>query len=209
MEADPVPDEGSGARPRRPEAVCALDTPAARTLADLAAVHDDLQYVLLCCEQLVTTICGPATAPLRLEQHSALVEALWTAALVGYRRCFGTGVLTDEDVAGLELEGRVAEFHDGLTELRDHYVSVLVNPREDVSVGLVLGEDGTPQGVAVTSAPFPTIDDTMVRTLGRLTYALRAVVEQRMREAQQEVLAAGLALTPAQLADLPRVLVEN
>ncbi len=194
----------------RPSEILALDSAAARTLAELAAVHDDLQYVLLCCEQLVTTICGPATAPLRLEQHSALVEALWTGALVGYRRCFGNGTaLTDEDVAGLDLEGPVVEFHHGLTELRDHYVSMVVNPREDVSVGLVLGEDGRPGGVAVTSAPFPTVDDTMVRTLGRLAFALRGLVERRMAAAQQDVLTAGLEMSPDELADLPRVLVEN
>lgn len=197
--------------PERPKAVCRLDTPEAAVLADLAMAFDDLQYVLLCCEQLITAICGPATVPIRIETHSALVEALWTGALVGYTRCFSpkAGVLTDADVTRLELEGDVAQFHATIKKLRSHYVSLHVNPRDDVSIGMVLDGGDVPQGIAVTSAPRPTVDDTTVRTLGRLVYALSALVDSRMRQAQQVVLEAGLTMTPEDIRRLPQVLIED
>jgi hypothetical protein len=192
---------GNGAAPPpAPSSVRQLDLPEAAELARLAAVFEDLQYVLRCCEHLVSALAVPAPDP-------ALLEALWTGALVGYVRCFSarTSVLTDADLGELELDGDVAEFHGMVKKLRDHYASRHTNPREAFTIGAAQANDGTPNGVAVVSTPRPIVDDTTVRLLGRVAYALSGLLDARMQETQNRVLGAAGELTPVQLAKLPIV----
>ncbi|MFP5022306.1 hypothetical protein [Pseudonocardia phyllosphaerae] len=187
-----------------PTEVRRLDTPESAELARLAGVFDDLQYVLRCCEHLVTAVANP---------DPALVEALWTGALLGYARCFSgrTAVLTAKDLGELDLEGAVTseadveKIHKTLLNLRDHYASRHVNPREDYSVGVARGADGTPSGVAIVSAPRPAVDEQTVRLLGRIAYGLSALVDARMRKAQNDVLGVARDLTLDELNALPEV----
>jgi hypothetical protein len=183
-----------------PSAVRRLDGPEVEELARLAAVFEDLQYVLRCCEHLVSALAAPEPDP-------AVVEALWTGALVGYARCFSgrAGVLTAADLGLLELDGDVGQFHRMVEKLRDHYASRHVNPRESFTIGAAQANDGRPTGVAVVSAPRPLVDDTTVRLLGRVAYALSGLVDGRMQEAQGRVLTAAGALSATQLARLPLV----
>jgi hypothetical protein len=85
--------ESTGAAP---DAVRRLDSSEAAELAALAAVFDDLQYTLRCCEHLVGVIARP-------DADAVLLEALWTGALVAYARCFSgrTKILADADLAEL------------------------------------------------------------------------------------------------------------
>ncbi|SDH34811.1 hypothetical protein [Pseudonocardia oroxyli] len=181
-------------------AVRRLDTPESGELAQLSAVFEDLQYVLRCCENLVNALAVPRPDPV-------LVEALWTGAVVGYVRCFSgrTKILTDTDVEGLELEDEVKAFHKNFSTLRDHYASRHVNPREAFTIGIAQANDGHPTGVAIVSTPRPGVDDTTVRVLGRISYALSGLIDGRMQESQARVLEAARSMTPAQLAELPIV----
>ncbi|WP_214368958.1 hypothetical protein [Pseudonocardia sp. H11422] len=190
-----------------PSSVRALDTPESGELAQLAAVFEDLQYVLRCCEHLVTALGSPDAGPVRVDTDTALVEALWTGALIGYVRCFSgrTKVLSEDDLAALKLDGDVGEFHGMLKKLRDHYASRHVNPREAFTIGAAQSNDGSPTGVAVISAPRPIVDDTTVRLLGRVAYGLSGLVDARMQEAQNRVLGAARQMTPVQLSTLPLV----
>lgn len=183
-----------------PSAVRRLDGPEAAELAGLAAVFEDMQYVLRCCEHLVTALARPEPDP-------AMVEALWTGALVGYARCFSgqAGVLTDDDIGELALDGDVREFHGMVKKLRDHYASRHMNPREAFTIGVAQADDGTPAGVAVVSAPRPLVDDPTVRLLGRVAYALSGLVDARMQNAQVKVHSMAGKLSPRQLAELPVV----
>lgn len=191
--------DGAGA-PATPSTVRRIDVPESARLARLAAVLDDLQYVLRCCEHLVAALGGPAPDPV-------LIEALWSGAVTGYARAFSarTATLTRDDLAALELDGDVTGFHDTVLRLRDHYASRHVNPRESCSIGVALSDDGTPRGVAVVSAPHPRVDGTTVRSLGRIAYALSALVDARMRTAQNDVLGVARGMPAAALADLPAV----
>jgi hypothetical protein len=190
-----------------PNAVRRLDSPEAAQLARLAAVFEDLQYVLRCCEHLVTALGAPDTGPVQVDTDTALVEALWTGALIGYVRCFSarTPMLTEADLAELELDGDVTEFHGMIKKLRDHYASRHVNPREAFTIGAAQANDGTPNGVAVVSTPRPIVDDTTVRLLGRVAYGLSGLVDARMKAVQNDVLGAAAAMTPTELSSLPLV----
>ena len=187
--------ESNGAAPN---AVRRLDGSEAVDLAALAAVFDDLQYALRCCEHLVGVLGRPDADPV-------LVEALWTGALVAYARCFSgrTKVLTDDDLPELKLDGDVAGFHRAVLRLRDHYASRHANPRETYTVGVAQKNDGTAAGVAVIGAPQPGVDDTTVRQLGRVAYGLSGLVDARMQAAQQRVHLVAQGLDARRLAALP------
>ena len=187
--------ESNGAAPN---AVRRLDGSEAVDLAALAAVFDDLQYALRCCEHLVGVLARPDADPV-------LVEALWTGALVAYARCFSgrTKVLTDDDLPELKLDGDVAGFHRAVLRLRDHYASRHANPRETYTVGVAQKNDGTAAGVAVIGAPQPGVDDTTVRQLGRIAYGLSGLVDARMQAAQQRVHLVAQGLDARRLAALP------
>ncbi|TQM43344.1 hypothetical protein [Pseudonocardia cypriaca] len=186
--------------PATPTTVRALDLPSAGKLAGLAAVFEDLQYALRCCEHLVSRLG-------RREPDPVLVEALWTGALLAYVRCFSprSALLTTTDLDELEDGAEFRRLHDVLLRLRDHLASRHVNPREAFTVGAAQANDGTPTGIAVVSSPRPLVEEPTVRMLGRLAYLLAGRVDARMREQQREVLDAAAALSPAELATLPVV----
>jgi len=194
--------ESNGAVPDL-NAVRRLDGSEAVELGALAAVFDDLQYTLRCAEHLVGLVARPDADP-------ALVEALWTGALVAYARCFSgrTKVLTGDHLAELELDGDVAGFHRALLQLRDHYASRHANPRETYTIGVAQKNNGTAAGVAVIGAPQPGVDDTTVRQLGRIAYGLSGLVDARMQAAQQRVHLVAQGLDARRLAALPLVDVQ-
>jgi hypothetical protein len=187
----------------QPTTVRRLGTPAAMALADLTSMLDDLHTVLYCCERLVAEL-DPGTG----DPDDLLLEALWTTALLGYDRCFtdaGRGMaLTDADVGDTSLRGEVLEWHRVLRQLREHYTSAH-NPRERLSVGVAQDADGRPTGVAVTSTRQAALDDVTVRQTGALAYQLSLLVQRRITEQQERVLAAATALSTAELAALPLI----
>ena len=87
--------------------------------ATQAAVFEDLQYVLRRREHLDRGARTPGA------RTSAIVEALWTGALVGYVRCFSGGQAwpTEADLKELQLDGDVTDFHDMIKKLRYDYAS--------------------------------------------------------------------------------------
>ena len=190
-------DGGNGAAP---SAVRRLDGTEAVELAALAAVFDDLQYALRCCEHLVSALATPAPDP-------ALVEALWTGALVAYARAFSprAKVLTTDALAELGLEGDVTGFHKAVLQLRDYYASRHVNPRESYTIGVAQKNNGAAAGVAVVGAQQEPVDDTTVRQLGRIAYGLSGLVDSRMQAAQQRVHLVAQDMDAARLARLPLV----
>jgi hypothetical protein len=126
-------------------------------------------------------------------------------------RCFSgrTSVLTEKDLEELELDGDVSEFHSLVKKLRDHYASRHVNPREAFTVGAAQSNEGKPTGIAVVSTPRPIVDDTTVRLLGRVAYALSGLIDARMQKSQNDVLGAAAKMSPMELSRLPLVHLAN
>jgi hypothetical protein len=205
MESGSVPSARGVVDARR------LDGPEAAELTALAVVSDDLQHALACCERLVSALGPQRAAPADGHPDAALVEALWTSALLAYARAFAprAGVLSTADLEALELPGDVLGFHDLLLRLREQYGSADANPRESCSVGVVQGEDGSAVGVAVVAAPLPLVDQEAARQLGRLAFALLGRVDGRMEEVQARVLHRARELTQGELAALPLMRVDQ
>ncbi len=174
------------ASPAPPGVLRKVETPAAATLAALAATFDDLQMVLRCCERLMAELAPRPGGP-----DVVAVEAIWTTALLSYARCFpaaGSGAgLTEEDVRGTHAEADVVSWHAVLLQLRDHYADLTTNPREQFSVGVAQDPAGAAGGIGITSARQPLVDDVTVRQTGAIAYALSALVDERIAAQQATV----------------------
>lgn len=184
-----------------PAALRLLDTASASALVDLLATFEDLQTVLRCCERLVSELADGDGEP-----DDVLVEAVWTVALLSYARCFSAGeagtALTEDDLTMTQSHGDVLDWHKILLQLRDHYADPTANPRERFSVGVAQDPNGAANGVAVTSARQPLVDDLTVRQTGAIAFALSGLVNDRIT-AQQEKIFGEVKHTPK--ADLDKL----
>ena len=184
-----------------PRTVKRLGSPAASALADLAAIFEDLQTTLLCCERLVAELVVP-------EPDDVVLEALWTTALLSYARCFAPGDrgmgLSEADITATGLKGDVLAWHKMVRTLKKHYADPAVNPREMFGVGVAVS-GGKPAGVAITSTRQSRVDEQTVRQTGALAFALSRLVDTRISEHQSTVREGAEKLTAAELRTLDDV----
>lgn len=179
---------------------------AATDLADLAAVFDDLQFVLGCCERLLTELDRGD------ECDDVVIESLWGAALLAYVRCFqqaGRGfLLSVSDLAKTELRGEVEQWHGMLVKLRDLLVDGAANPGEEFTVGATQEANGEVAGIVITSVVRTQVDELTVRQTGQLAFELGKLVDERMKEHQERVFADAARLRPADLDELDLINVD-
>jgi hypothetical protein len=113
-----------------------LDGQAAQILADQAVIVQDLQFVIECCKRLLAELDKPE------EQRDAVVpQALWSAALVAYARCFTEGKrfgLAAEDIRTLPLQGEVMKYHKWVIGERSKLTAHPANPFDAAKVGAAL-----------------------------------------------------------------------
>lgn len=178
-----------------------LDSEEASDLAGWCSVYDDLQTTLRCCERLVDELAQSARDPAG-HPDEALVEGVWSLALMSYGRAFSTtgrgaaALLEEADVPTSVESPQALEWHAVLLRLRDHYTDPTTNPRQQFTVGVAQDEDGLAEGIAITSATQPPVDDFTVRQTGAVAFSLCALVDSRITELQSQLLAT--------LAGLPR-----
>ncbi len=193
------------ASPEVPVLTVALDMPSAHVLADQASIIQDLQFVMDCCKRLLTELARPE------EDRDAVVpQALWSAALVAYARCFGKGKrfgLATEDVRTLPLQGEVMKYHKWVIGERDKLTVHPANPFEAAKVGAALSPPGQAQrrveGIAILSTSHVLVDDTGVRQLGGLASELAKQTAEKAQGQQGSVLADAQQLSIDSLYGLP------
>lgn len=187
-----------------PASVKRLASPAALALADLAAVFEDLQTTLRCCERLVQVLAVEGQEP-----DDLAMEAFWTTAVLSYARCFAPGArgvgLTEDDITATGLKGEVLAWHRVLLTLRGRYADPAVNPRESFTVGAAQDSTGHAEGVAVASARQPALDDVSVRQTGAIAYALSGLVDEKLTAQQAVVFTAVAAMARPALDKLPHL----
>ena len=193
------------ALPGDPMLTVAVDLPSAQILADQASIIGDLQFVMECCKRLLTELARPE------EDRDAVVpQALWSAALVAYARCFGKGKrfgLTAEDVRTLPLRGEVVKYHRWVIGERDRLTTHPANPFDAAKVGAALVPPGQPErrvaGIAILSTSHVLVDDTGVRQLGGLASELAKQTAEKAQQQQDSVLADVQQLNIDSLYTLP------
>jgi hypothetical protein len=181
-----------------PALTVALDTPSAQILADQASIINDLQFVMDCCKRLLDELGRPQE-----ERDGVVPQALWSAALVAYARCFSEGRrsgLVIDDVQNLPLQGAVMKFHTWVIGESDKLTAPPADPFETAKVGAALSPPGQKkrrvEGIAVFSTSRVLIDVIGVRQLGGLASELAKQTAQKA-EKQQDVV-----LTDAQKLDI-------
>ncbi|WP_221326758.1 hypothetical protein [Actinoplanes sp. L3-i22] len=113
--------------------IAQLDGRYAKLLADLGAVNQDILFVMRCCRKLVAAMSEETP-------DGVLMQALFTAAVITYARCFNGGnrsALKEGDLTKLGLEGDVRDFHRHVLDTRSKHVEHSVNPFEMITVGAV------------------------------------------------------------------------
>ena len=168
-----------------------LELPSAQLLADEIATIKDLQFVMECCKRLLAELVKPEE-----EQDPVVPQALWSAALTAYDRCFAKGKkfgLSTDDVKSLPLEGQVVKFHEWVVNERNILGKHPTNPFDEARVGAVLADpdqgDREVQGVTVLSASHILVDGAGVRQLGALASELAKQTAEKAQK-QESVVAA-------------------
>jgi len=172
----------------------ALDLPSAQLLADQISTIQDLQFVMECCKRLLSELVTPED-----ERDPVVPQALWSAALTAYGRCFAVGKrfgLTADDVRGLPLEGQVMKFHNWIVEERNQLARHPADPFDVAKVGTVLSAPGLSgraaerqlEGITVLSASHILVDGAGVRQLGALASELAKQTAGKAQEQERAVL---------------------
>lgn len=190
--------------------VVRLTSETAELLEDLVAITHDLAFVRSACVELLG----------RLPEHGAsesdvLVEALFTAILVGYARCFGSGVrhrLTNDDIGALHLAGDPIGFSDHARAMRDKHVAHAVNPFEQVAAGVVLmpledGAERSVQGVAFGQMRMTSWDRESIALLADLATALQRATAKRIEAASETLKSEAQALPVDEVYALPPLIL--
>jgi hypothetical protein len=182
-----------------------LDTDSARILADQASIIQDLQFVMDCCKRLLTEL-----AKAEDERDAVVPQALWSAALVAYARCFGKNKrfgLTVPDVHALPLQGAVMKFHQWAIKERAKLTSHPGDPFEAAVVGAALAPPGGAkrrvEGIVVLSNSHVLVNDIGVRQLGGLASELAKQTAEKAQAQQETVLADAQQLSLDSLYALP------
>jgi len=184
-----------------------LDSPAARLLADQAAIIGDLQFVMDCCKRLLTELDRPEA-----DRDPVIPQALWSAALVCYARCFGDGKrfgLGPDDIRSLPLQGEVMKYHKWVIGQRNQVTRHPADPFDAARVGATLSPPGAEHrkvaGIAIMTMSHVLVDDMGVRQLGALASELAKQTADKARPQQDVVLADTQQLDIDQLYQLPRL----
>jgi hypothetical protein len=183
----------------------ALDVPSAQLLADQAAIIADIQFVMECCKRLLTELAKP-----EITRDAVVPNALWSAALIAYARCFGKGKrfgLATEDVRALPLQGDVMKYHQWVLAERDKLATHAANPLEAAKIGAALSPPDRDQrrveGIAILATSRVLVDDTGVRQLGGLASELAKQTAEKAQQQQDTVLADAQQLSLDRLYKLP------
>ena len=144
-----------------------------------------------CCKRLLTELERPTG-----DRDGVVPQALWSAALVAYARCFGKGKrlgLATEDVRNLPLHGAVMKFHEWIIGEGNKLTAHPANPFEAARIGAALSppglEDRRVEGIAIFSASRVLIDAIGVRQLGGLASELAKQTAEKAQKQQDSVLA--------------------
>jgi hypothetical protein len=155
-----------------------ISSPEATELADLESLANDLKLVMSFIERLRT-----------LENDAVLAQALFSAGLVTYRRCFTSGVrngLTKKDVESLPNEGAL-EFHNYLVAQANKLIAHSVNPFEQTNVGVMVAEEKV-GGVVTLNTALVGLDHEGIIQWGSLVRKIgNDILSPRIAEAHKRV----------------------
>lgn len=163
--------------------------PEAQRLSDLESLAHDLSVTAEMIRKLIEGQSDPI-----------LLQALFAAALIAYRRCFTSGIreaLVNADVTS--SPNNAGWLHDHLRAQADKLIAHSVNPFEHTQSGFLV-RDNKIIGVASLSAKLVNFDVLVLKQWGRLVMEiLETILRPRIEAAKSELLRAGKELPIAQI----------
>lgn len=179
--------------------VVRYDSDLAASIADRISIRADLV--------LTEAICHLLIKALRAEPNdSVLVEALWSAALVRYSRCFTSGKREPLDPNMLShLPGDPMGTHAYYKNQRDKLIAHSVNSFEEVTIGVVLEDNSRVVGVAEFQARLISTNENGVMQLAALARELRSKIEPLIEDGKTRVMEEAKSLAPTELSKLDRL----
>lgn len=173
---------------------------SARHLADLRSLSLDLRFCADCCDRLLE---------LEASKKSDLVleEALWSAALISYFRCFNAGRRSGlSDKLFEDEDPLAAKLHWHFREMRSKFVAHSVSPFEQLETGLVLDTaHGSEKvvGTLVINARRQLDIPTEATNLKSLVFLIHRSLEDVARKVESETMEAAKLLSQSELSALP------
>ncbi|MBL8570944.1 MAG: hypothetical protein JNK84_17885 [Phreatobacter sp.] len=168
-----------------------MSTPAAKELAELRAVANDIMFANRCCFRLDKLLLEPEE-----KRDDTILRALWSAALVSYFRCFSGGkrlALRAEILK--ELPGEPLEFHAQLNEIRNKHIAHSVNVQEEMTVAVDV-QPGAGIGVVQLTRMEIGPNAEMNRLMGQATAFIAHKLDAQIQEKVDIVVAEFEAMTP-------------
>lgn len=157
-----------------------LDLPESQLFSDLFGIKRDLELVVEFCQRL-----SDAYDAAPVDHH--LIDALSTASVVRYCRCFEGGVrakLARESITA--IDPRFVEFHNYLFALRQKHLVHSVNEFEENCVTVTISEPPTARevlGIGISGGRVAGLDKATAKNLGDLARKLcDAIVVEFERE---------------------------
>jgi hypothetical protein len=167
--------------------------PEAKKLSDLFSVVSDMQLVVNILNRLIAG-----------EKDEVLLQSLFSAALITYRRCFTTGVrngLKNSDTAG--LSNNANGLHEFLRAQADKLIAHSVNPFEKAEVGIMV-RDGKVVGSGRIYGKLVNLSEDQLKQWGRLTVEVfEAVLKPRIAAADAAFLTAAQKLPIHEITKMP------
>jgi hypothetical protein len=157
-----------------------LKSPKAREYGDLFAIIQDLEFATRALRRAIPLI------PDNSDDASLLAEALWTAAVVTYARCFGSGRrtrLVDDALAAATAQER--ELHTKVIEQRNTHLAHVVSKLEWSDVYLATTPDGVRHVFALSdrlTAGTPEEATRLVDLIGVVRKRVEARIEELLFE---------------------------
>jgi hypothetical protein len=167
--------------------------PEARTLNDLNSLNSDLQRV----KSYLLLMLDPAT-------NQDLVPAIFSADLIGYRRCFTSGLrwaLSNADVEG--SPHNAGWLHRELLAQADKLIAHSVNPFEETISGFMVRE-GKVVGTVVINNVMVNFHPDQTKLWGRLVEEIQTtILHPKMIVAEKALLGAGQKLPISEITKMP------
>ncbi len=163
-----------------------VDFEEAKTLADLAAIFQDLDFVTETLKRLIDLLETK-------DKDWVLIQSLWSAALISYIRCFATGKRYGLDPDTIySLNESAIEFHNYHKDLRDKHIAHSVNPFEQVRVDIQLSPTNSAErkvvGIITSSMKHIVVPKRSVEDFLRLVTWAKRVVGEKCKEYENKVL---------------------
>jgi hypothetical protein len=177
-----------------------LDMPEAQRFGDLAGIIHDLGNVVQFCDLLVSAF--DASPP-----QYELADALSTAAVIRYCRCFESGVrarLAGESIKA--IAPHLVHIHGYLFDLRQKHLAHSVNEFEANHVAIVLPDDPSvpgPTEITVLGGRVAGLDRPTALWLKQLATTVQRAANNELEAERSKLLAVLASFSREQLEKLP------